>query len=122
MERIKGVADAATSAGLRAQAPNLADVYRRLRPEYLRKWLAKPNSILPYTAMPVNVPYDPDKPFLGTTVPQDLYHGASVEQVDALVDLLMNFDQYARQETKVAPLVKAAAEKQPATPAAGGGD
>ncbi|MCA9176030.1 MAG: hypothetical protein KDB14_16200 [Planctomycetales bacterium] len=105
------VADAESTASLRAQAPNLARVYERLRPQYLREWIAKPNGILPYTAMPVNVPYDAEKPFLGSTVPQDLYHGTSVEQVDALVDLLMNYDVYAQQESKVAPLVKAAADK-----------
>ena len=30
----------------------------------------------------------PSAPLLGTTVSQDLYHGNSVEQLDALVDLL----------------------------------
>ena len=43
---------------------------------------------------------------LGSTVPQDLYHGTSLEQLDALVDLLMNFDQYARQRSRVTPLVE----------------
>lgn len=112
------VADALTSAAPRAQAPDLAKIYNRLRPDYLRQWIAKPNGVLPYTSMPMNVPYDPEKPFLGSTVPQDLYHGTSVEQVDALVDLLMNYDQYARQESKVAPLVKAAADQAAAKAAA----
>ena len=102
----------------RAKAPDLARVYRRLRPDYLRRWIANPASILPYTAMPVNIKYDPDAPNLGTAVPQDLYHGNSVEQVDALVDLLMNFDRYARERSKIAPLVKPA--KSATTPAAGG--
>lgn len=90
----------------RAKAPNLAQVYRRLRPEYARTWIANPKSYLPYTSMPVNVPYDPDvQPTLGG-VAQDLYHGTSVEQVDALVDLLMNFDEYAKQRSSIATLVK----------------
>ena len=46
--------------------------------------------------MPVNIPYDPAAPYLGSNMPQELYHGTSVEQLDALVDLLMNYDQYAR--------------------------
>lgn len=87
----------------RGQAPDLTDVYRRLRPDYLRTWIAKPTALLPYASMPVNIPYDPDAPELGTTVPQKLYHGNSVQQLDALVDLLMNYDQYARQELRVEP-------------------
>ena len=58
--------------------------------------------------MPVNVEYDPSLPNYGTKIPQDLYHGNSIEQVDALVDLLMNYDKYARSRSLVAPLVKPA--------------
>ena len=88
----------------RAKAPNLAVVYNRLRPDYLRKWIANPKTVLPYTSMPVNVPFDPDAPNLGG-VSQDLYHGTSVEQVDALVDLLLNYDKYAKQQSSVAQLI-----------------
>jgi len=35
-------------------APNLDRVGRRIRPEYLRRWLADPKSVVPYTGMPVN--------------------------------------------------------------------
>jgi hypothetical protein len=92
----------------RAKAPNLADVYRRLRPDYLRDWIANPKMILPYTPMPVNIPYKAGEPNLGG-VSQQLYHGTSVEQVDALVDLLMNYDNYTRRQTRIADLVKPAA-------------
>jgi hypothetical protein len=113
------VADFAPAGGNRAKAPNLADVYRRLRPEYVRNWIANPPRILPYTSMPVNIKFvDPD-PIL-----QQLYHGTNVEQVEALTDLLMNYDQYARQSTRIAdrvvqppPMTPSAA---PATPAASG--
>jgi cytochrome c2 len=88
--------------------PNLADVYRRLRPEFTRDWIANPIRILPYTGMPVNIPFRPDDPHLGG-VSQDLYPGTSIEQVQGLVDLLMNFDNYARSNTAVAPLVESAA-------------
>jgi hypothetical protein len=101
----------------RAKAPNLADVYRRLRPGYVRRWIANPKMVLPYTSMPVNVPYDPKAPFEGG-VKQDLYHGTSTEQVDALVDLLMNFDRYAKQNTQIADMVKPAAAPPGATPPA----
>src|SRR4029077_20910890 len=51
------VADFTPAGSNRAKAPNLADVYRRVRPEYARNWIANPKMILPYTAMPVNIPY-----------------------------------------------------------------
>ena len=102
----------------RAKAPNLAEVYERMRPDYVRKWIAKPTGFLPYTSMPVNVPYDATKEHLGG-VKQDLYHGTSVEQVDALVDLLMNFDVYAKQRSLIAPLVKPPPAEGAETPAAG---
>ena len=35
-------------------APRLDEVGKRLRPEYLRRWLADPKSVLPYTAMPAH--------------------------------------------------------------------
>jgi hypothetical protein len=95
-----------------AKAPNLARVYQRLRPDYVRDWIANPARILPYTGMPVNIEYVSGAPYLGG-VPQELYHGTSVEQLDAVVDLLMNFDEYAKRRSPIAPLVQAAAE-QPA--------
>jgi len=46
-------------------------------------------------------------------VAQSLYPGTSVQQLDALVDLLMNFDAYTRQRAPVAPLVESAAAPGP---------
>jgi hypothetical protein len=68
-------------------APDLARVASRIRPEYLRRWLASPKSALPYTAMPVNFP--PDQ-LMG----QDLFPASSVEQLDAVMDLLLNYQGY----------------------------
>lgn len=90
--------------------PRLSDVYRRLRPEFVRNWIANPARILPYTGMPVNVPYRPDDPHLGG-VSQDLFHGTSIEQVQGLADLLMNFDAYAKEQTEVSSLVQEAASQ-----------
>lgn len=112
------VEDFAPTGSERAKAPNLAMTYRRLRPEYLRQWIANPKSILPYTSMPVNLPYDPDAPNLGG-VSQDLYHGTSIDQVDGLVDLLMNFDEYAKERNSIVALVKEYGGP-PATPEATG--
>ncbi|MDP7205175.1 MAG: hypothetical protein QGH11_06400, partial [Pirellulaceae bacterium] len=93
----------------RGKAPDLSRVFERLRPGYLRRWIAKPSGVLPYTNMPVNVPYKPEEmEYLGG-VSQELYHGTSVEQVDALVDLLMNYDKYAQRRASIRPLVEAAA-------------
>jgi hypothetical protein len=98
----------------RGLGPNLDEVYRRLRPDYTRRWIANPQRILPYTGMPVNIPYDPNPPNFGG-VSQALFPGPSVSQLDGVVDLLMNFDEYTRRQTSVKGLVK---EPPPAAPGA----
>lgn len=95
-----------------AQAPNLAQVYKRLRPEYMRKWISNPPRILPYTGMPVNFPYDATSPTLGG-MKDSPYHGNSIEQVEAVVDLLMNYDAYNQLKNPVAGTF----EVTPAAPA-----
>lgn len=85
----------------RAKGPQLARVYERMRPEFLREWIANPKSRLPYTAMPVNIPYN-------MPVSQSLYKGDSVEQLDAVVDLLLNWDRFMESKTSIQPLVKPA--------------
>lgn len=112
------VGDFAPTGSIRAQAPNLADVQKRLRPDYVRRWIANPKQILPYTAMPINIKYDPAAPHLGG-ISQELFPGTSIEQVDGLVDLLMNFDQYAKGKTSISSLVPAGGPAD-AAPAAGG--
>jgi hypothetical protein len=110
------VGDYTPAGSIRAMAPQLTEVYRRLRPEYVRDWIANPKMILPYTPMPVNIKYvEEDQTTLKLL--QGLYHGTNVEQIDALTDLLMNFDEYARQNTKFADRVQPA----PMAPAAGTG-
>ena len=69
-------------------APDLEQVAERIRPGYLRQWLANPRSMLPYTPMPVNFP--PQGPPLG----QDLYPGRSIEQLDGVMDLLLHYPAY----------------------------
>jgi cytochrome c2 len=95
----------------RAKGPQLADVFQRLRPDYLRDWIANPKRILPYTAMPLNIPHD--KP-----VSQALYRGDSLEQLNALTDLLLNFDRFTESKFSIKPLVKAAPPAEAAEPAA----
>src|SRR5437763_11338627 len=111
------VGDYSPPGSVRAKAPQLADVYRRLRPDFVRDWIANPKMILPYTSMPVNIPYENPPAILG-----QLYHGDNVEQVLALAELLMNYDQYARQSTRIADRVQPApAEGTPPASGAPGG-
>ena len=63
--------------------------------------------------MPVNIPFD--KP-----VSQDLYPGSSEQQVDALTDLLMHFDTFAKKNLSLDPYLRQSAPAIPA-PAAGAG-
>ncbi len=89
--------------------PNLANVHDRLRPEFLRNWIANPKRGLPYTGMPVNIPYKPGEPGIS----EKIFRGTSIEQLDGLADLLMNFDTYAKRQTSITPLVKASAKNAP---------
>ena len=102
----------------RALAPDLSRIHNRLRPDYVRRWIANPKKILPYTAMPVNIPFNPNAPHLGG-VDQAIYPGTSVQQLDGLVDLLMNFPTYSSSQTDVEALVEQQASPagQPAEPA-----
>jgi hypothetical protein len=99
------VGDYRPKGAVKTLGPNLAEVYRRLRPDYVRRWIGNPSRTLPYTGMPVNIPYDPNAAHLGG-VNQSLFSGTSLEQLDGLVNLLMNFDTYARGHTSVKALVK----------------
>ena len=94
----------------KALAPQLERVHERLRPDYVHNWIANPKRYLPYTGMPVNIPFD--KP-----VSQDLYAGTSEQQVDALTDLLMHFDTFAKQNLSLEAYLKPQPVQQPAAAA-----
>jgi len=108
------IGDFAPQGALAAQAPNLGVVNQRLRPEYLRDWIANPARILPYTGMPVNFPYT-------GTVAQHLYKGTSEEQVNAVVDVLLNYDNVLKRKTSMTEMVKANAPPPAAGAAPGAG-
>ncbi len=99
------VSDYQVPGSAKAAGPNLDQVYRRLRPEYVHRWVANPQRTLPYTGMPVNIPYEPTPPNFGG-VSQSLFPGPSTAQLEGVVDLLMNFDEYTRRQTSVKALVK----------------
>ncbi|MFM8734470.1 MAG: PDZ domain-containing protein [Pirellulales bacterium] len=101
------VGDYAPPGSVKALAPQLQKVHERLRPDYVHGWIANPKRFLPYTGMPVNIPYN-------QPVSQDLYAGTSEQQVDALTDLLMHFDSLAKKYLSL----EAFLGRQPAAPAA----
>jgi cytochrome c551/c552 len=100
----------------KALAPQLERVHERLRPDYVHDWIANPKRFLPYTGMPVNIPFD-------APVSQELYRGTSEQQVDALTDLLMHFDAFAKRslplEAYLGPLAAPQQPPQPVAPANG---
>jgi cytochrome c551/c552 len=106
------IGDYEVRGAVKTLGPDLDEVYRRLRPEYMHHWIANPQRTLPYTGMPVNIPFDPNPPTYGG-VSQTLFTGTSFQQLNGLVDLLMNFDEYARRQTSVKGLVR-----EPTAPAA----
>lgn len=108
------VADFVPEGGALGSAPDLASVHQRLRSDYLRRWIAKPDFSLPYTPMPPIIPFSHDLEtdgFYRTLTDGSkvrVYHGHSEEQLDAVVDLLMNFDRYNQSRSLVTPLVEEA--------------
>jgi hypothetical protein len=87
-------------------------VHERLRPGYVHDWIANPKRFLPYTGMPVNIPFN-------APVSQDLYRGTSEQQVDALTDLLMHFDRFAKRKMSLdSYLRQEPAARPPAAPPA----
>ncbi len=89
-------------------------VHERLRSSHLRRWIAKPDFVLPYTPMPPIIPFSHDLETDGfwRTLTDGakvrVYHGHSEEQLDAIVDLLMNFDRYNQSRSLISPLVEEA--------------
>ncbi|MDA7978612.1 MAG: hypothetical protein MPJ50_07560 [Pirellulales bacterium] len=101
------IGDYSPGGDLTALAPNLERTYERIRPEFLYPWLANPKRKLPYTGMPVNFPRDkPIRPDLFSVPTGDLIHGGlSEDQLQAVVDLLLNYDWYMRRGTSIVPLI-----------------
>ncbi len=93
------VGDYTPKGSERNNAPRLDQVYNRLRPEFLLPWMANPKRLLPYTRMQANVP--PDKP-----ISQSLFKGSSDDQLNALVDLMLNYDRFMESKTSITPLIK----------------
>lgn len=94
----------APAGSITAQAPRLDRVASRMRPEFLRRWLALPAYSLPYTGMPVNFP-----PEQGAPPPDQqmaahhLFVGNSKDRLDAMVDLLLNWSEARRDKQELEP-------------------
>jgi hypothetical protein len=73
----------------------LDQVCKRLQPGYLRRWLADPQSVLPYSPMPRNFPSH------GEPKNQDLLPGGGLEQLDAVEQLLLEYDEYAKGKMSI---------------------
>lgn len=120
------VGDYTPKGSVTALAPRLDRVGSRLRPDFLKHWLANPPQLLPYTGMPVNfdpVPPDPQ------TLPRDAQgrpvqklhfqlFADSEQAIDAVTDLLLNFDAHLKEKIKISEMVR---EAPPDQPPAGGG-
>jgi hypothetical protein len=120
------VGDYTPKGSATALAPRLDRVSSRLRPDFIREWLANPPQLLPYTGMPVNfdpVPPDPQ------TLPRDAegrpvqklhfqLFADSEQAIDAVTDLLLNFDAHLKEKIKISEMVR---EAPPDQPPAGGG-
>jgi len=100
----------------RGKGPNLSQIYKRLRPEYARNYIAQPTVYLPYTGMPVNIKYDPALEHTGSLVPQEVFPGDSTDQLEGLVDLLMNYDEYSAELNPITPKVKEQQQRFPLEP------
>jgi hypothetical protein len=75
----------------KALAPNLERVYQRMRPDFTVRWIANPKRLLPYTGMPVNFPHNQESA-------QNLFPGTSLQQLDAVADLLLNYDTFMKSK------------------------
>jgi hypothetical protein len=73
-----------------AKGPNLKLAFERLRPGWTERWIANPLRIMQPTIMPQNFPRD-KKEY------NDIFDGSSLEQVQAVRDVLMNFPKVANR-------------------------
>jgi hypothetical protein len=67
--------------------PDMRQVSPRFRPGYLAEWLANPRRLIPYTAMPQNIPpHGPPPPAVPKT-----FEDRPLEMVKAMRDTLLNY-------------------------------
>jgi cbb3-type cytochrome oxidase cytochrome c subunit len=74
--------------------PELRQVSARFRDRFLGEWLANPRRLVPYTAMPQNVPPNGPPP---PAVPRT-FEGQPLDMVRAMRDTLLNYDSAIEQQ------------------------
>jgi cbb3-type cytochrome oxidase cytochrome c subunit len=100
--------------------PDLRQVGARFQSGYLTEWLAQPARLVPFTAMPQNVPphLPPGTPE-PTNVPKS-FQGDQFAQVHAMRDVLMNYVSAVEQQLATAKPAEPAKPPEEKKPAAGG--
>jgi cbb3-type cytochrome oxidase cytochrome c subunit len=98
--------------------PDLRQVSARFRPGYLGMWLANPRRLVPYTAMPQNVPPGGPPP---PAVPPS-FEGQPLDMVKAMRDTLFNYVSAVEQQLAGAPPEQAKPAGAGAEKAGGGSD
>jgi len=89
---------APSGGGTVVNGPNLRQVPNRFRPAYLLEWLANPKRLIPYTAMPQNIPpTGPPAP----GAPKSM-EGKPFVQVAAMRDTLSNYLTAVEQQLATA--------------------
>jgi mono/diheme cytochrome c family protein len=76
-------------------APDLMMAHRRLNPDWIARWIANPQKLMPGTRMPTY--YDPEDP--RGAAPPDLLDGDPDRQIDALVRYVFTLGR-----TRTAPM------------------
>ncbi len=98
--------------------PDLKQVGTRFRPEFLNEWLADPNRLVPYTAMPQNIPANGP---IGVPVPKT-FEDQRFEMVKAVRDTLLNYVNAVEQQLAADKTGTPAGTAAPAAKAGGGSE
>jgi hypothetical protein len=72
------------------QGPPLDVVFSRLRPEWIERWVDKPQRFVPYQSLMIAYFNKDELKF------QNLHAGPAQEQISALRDVLMNYEQISK--------------------------
>ena len=91
--------------------PDLRQVGDRFRPEFLLTWLARPNRLVPYTAMPQNIPPTGD---VAVPTPKT-FEKHPFEQLQSVRDTLLNYTTAVETQLAGPSDAKKPDEKPPTT-------
>jgi mono/diheme cytochrome c family protein len=89
-------------------APNFAISQKRLKPEWILKWLTNPQDFLPGTKMPTY--FDPKN--FENSGPEDILKGQEQDQIKALRDYLMTLSKTNEPAPAAQPVTPAVTQNQ----------